>query len=242
MAQLSLVGWINGLSASGLVVFGIIFGSYVLYKGKRADAKLLIVLGFTFIFASLGWLGNLVDFITILTTGSNMANPYGIYIILSNMWLPLTILTAMYVGAELIISEKTKLIVVIFIVLGSIYEFFLFLDPLGSYNFVYPSPSGINLIDEIMILFSPLGIITAVYVLSVAIFLGVGFLVKAIQSSGKIRINFLIIWIGILLYVGFATLDALGGSFPAIVLVFFRMGVLFSLLMMYFGYFRYIGI
>ncbi|MBD3255023.1 MAG: hypothetical protein GF383_08010 [Candidatus Lokiarchaeota archaeon] len=241
IASLSLIGWINALSASGLVVFGTLFGIYILYKAKKTDARLIYYLGFTVISAALGWLGNLVDFITILLTSRNMANPHGIYIVLSNVWLPLTIVLAIYVGIELIMPEKTKFILPVFIVLALIYEFFLLIDPFGSYNFVYPTPNGSNLIDEILITFSPLGILTIVFIVSVAVFIGIGFLIKAIQSSDKIRTNFVIISLAAFLFILFGMLDTSGGLFPTIFLVFIRLGILSSLVLMYLGFFRHIG-
>ncbi len=240
MVSLTLVGWMNGLSASGLVIFGIIFGLYVIYKAKKTNAQLLYFLGFTIIFAGLGWLGNLVDFITILSTGSNMDNPR-VYILLSMMWLPLTIICAMYVGAELILPERKWYIMTIYVILGVIYEIVALLFTSSAYTFVYPSPKGSNLIDESMIFISPIGILTIIFVLSVAIFLGFGFIAKAIQSSGKIRTNFLIVSIGVFLYLVFGMLDTIGGLLPAIALVFIRIGILCSLSIMYFGFFRHLG-
>ena len=240
MASLSLVGWINSLSASGLVIFGIIFGVYVMYKAKKTNAQLLYFLGLTILFAGLGWLGNLVDFMTILSTGSNMDNPR-IYILLSMVWLPLTIICAMYVGIELIIPERKWYIMAIYIILGVIYEIFLFVFTFSAYTIVYPSPKGSNLIDESLIFISPVGIITIIFILSVAIFLGFGFMVKAVQSSGSIRTNFLIVSIGVFLFIVFGMLDTFGGLLPAIALVFIRIGILCSLTIMYFGFFRHLG-
>ena len=61
---LSTVGWMSGLSASGVVISGIMMGLYVIYESKKTNAKLLFYMGLMITFAALGWLGNLVDFET----------------------------------------------------------------------------------------------------------------------------------------------------------------------------------
>ena len=239
MASLSLVGWFNGLSASGLVIFGIIFGLYIIYKARKSNAQLLYIIGLVIIFAGLGWLGNLVDFITILLTGQNMDNSSGTYILLSMMWFPLTVLCTMYVGAELLIPSKKWYFVSIYVILGVLFEIFLFLDPFGSYAFSYPSPSGSDLIDEGLIYSSPVGIIMIIFILSEVVFWGFGFIYKAIQSTGRVRMNFLIVSLGSFMFLIFGVLDNLG--FPGIALVFFRIGILSSMWLMYFGFFRHLG-
>ena len=240
MVSLTLVGWINGLSASGLVIFGVALGLFVIYKAKKTNAKLLYLVGSTIIFVGLGWLGNLVDFFTILATGSNMSNPE-IYIILSMVWFPFTAFSAVYVGAKLLIPEKKKFVIPIYVVLGVIFELFLFLDTRGSFELVVPSPRGSELIDESMVLTSPLGIIFIFLILSIVVFWCIGFFIKALQSSGEIRMNFLIMSIGTLLFAIFGFLDTLGGLFPGIILVLFRIGILSSMLIIYLGFIRHLG-
>ena len=240
MVSLTLVGLINGFSASGLVIFGVALGLFIIYKAKKTNAKLLYFVGFTILFLGLGWLGNLVDFIILISTGSNINNPE-MYIILSMVWFPLATLSAVYVGSELLMPEKKRYIVIIYVVLGVIFEFFLFLDTRGSFTFVYPSPRGSDLIDESMVFTSPLGIIFLFLSITVIVVWGLGFSIKAFQSSGTIRKNFLLMSIGSFLFFTFGILDTFGGLFPSIILVLIRIGILSSFWIIYFGFVTHLG-
>jgi hypothetical protein len=240
MGSLTLVGWINGISASALVIFGVALGLFIIYKANKTKAKLLYCVGSAILFLGLGWLGNIVDFIIIISTGSNIANPE-IYIILSMVWFPPAILSAVYVGSELLIPEKKRYIIAIYVVLGVMFELFLFLDTGGSFTFVYPSPRGSDLIDESMVFTSPLGIIFLFLSLTVIVIWGLGFSIKALQSSGAIRKNFLLMSIGSYLFTIFGILDTFGGLFPSIVLVLIRIGILSSFWIIYFGFVRHLG-
>ena len=230
---LSIEGWIDGLTASGIVISGVLFGIFVIYKAKKTNAKLLFYVGLVNISGSLGWLGNLVDFLTILSTGSNMDNSYGLYIILSKVWLPINLLCAMYVSAELLIPEKKWYVVAIYSVLGVIFEIFLFLDVMNSFTFIYPSKSGEDLIDESIVFTSPVGIILIIFQLSALIFWGFGFLIKSIQSEGIIRKKFLFLSIGSFLFIVCGSLDSTLP--PSIILVFARSGILISFWLIYLG-------
>ena len=48
---LSSVGWLSGLSAIGVVLFGGMFGSFWMYKAKKTNAKLLFYFGLSISFA-----------------------------------------------------------------------------------------------------------------------------------------------------------------------------------------------
>jgi hypothetical protein len=231
--MLSNVGWINGATSMGVLVCGCIFGLFCIYKSKKKEAKLLLYLGLAAICAGLGQLGPFCDFLTILFTGKNMDNPYGLISLLSFIWLPFSILFAMYLGAELLIREKKKVILAIYLVLGIIYEFFIFLDPFSSFSFVYPKNSGEDLIDDSMNLFSPAGILTLVFALSALIFLGFGFLYQSIKSPGETRKKFLLLSIGMFLYIIFAALDGL--TTPGIGLIIIRIPQITGFWFMYFG-------
>ena len=238
--MLSVVGWISGITAAGVVIFSCIFGIFIIYKSRKSNAKLLLYMGLTILCAGLGWLGNFIDFIAILLTGKNMVNPYGMLGLLSTMWLPLTILCAMYVGSELMIPKAKWFIVLIYLILGIIFEICIFTDPFGSFIFISPEPSGSDLIDGPIIYTSPAGIIIIIYIISVIVFWGFGFLIKYLQSTGEIKTKFLIMSIGSFLLIICTSLD--GFIPPGILVVFVRTGVLISFWLMYFGFFRYLGL
>ena len=231
---LSLQGWLNGVSASGVVIFGCVLGLFYIYESKKTNAKLLFYSGFAIIFASLMWLADLVDFVTILLTGKNMDNSYGLWGILCLMWVPPANLLLIYICAELIIPEKKWYIVAISVVLGIIYEILLFLDPLSCLTYNYPATSGEDLIDESVVIESPFGIILFIMNGFLVIFCFFGLLIKAIQSKGVIRKKFSLLLIGQILFFIFAVSD--GWFFLGIVLVFTRIGVFSSFWFFYLAF------
>ena len=72
MAPLTIIGWLNGITAMGILIFGIIFGIFIIYKSRKIEAKLLFLLGIGNILIALVWLGSCCDFLTILITGRNI--------------------------------------------------------------------------------------------------------------------------------------------------------------------------
>jgi len=188
---LSLAGWLNGVSASGVVIFGCVFGLFLIYKSRKTNAKLLFYWALASICIGLCWLGDLVNFLTILFTGKNMDNSYG-WTILTFIWLPPSMLFAMYVGAELLMPEKKWYIVGIIVVLGIFFELFIFIDPIGSFTVVYPDKPGEDLINSSLAFGSPAFIFGTIFMLFGLIFFGFGFLYKSIKSKGVIRKKFLL--------------------------------------------------
>ncbi|MFW9999741.1 MAG: hypothetical protein ACFE9Q_10885 [Candidatus Hodarchaeota archaeon] len=55
----------------------LIFGIYCLYQSRKKNVNLLLFLGLASIFGGLLWLGNIIDFFSILITGFNIDNTYG---------------------------------------------------------------------------------------------------------------------------------------------------------------------
>ena len=230
---LSLAGWMGGLSASGIVFFGCLFGLFWMYKGKKTNAKLLFYWGLVTIFTSLMWLGDLVDFVTILLTGKNMDNSYGLYCLISWMWIPPSNIVILYIGAKLLIPEKKRYIVAmlsIYTILGVIFEIFLFFDVMNSSVFFYPKTPGEELISINFVYSSPLGIIFIILSLLNLLLLP-GFIFKSFQSTGLVRKNFLILSIAYFLVFICSILEV--SSPPGIILVFVRIGVVSSLWIFY---------
>ena len=142
------MGWINGITAIIHLLFGCTFGLFLIYKSKKTNAKLLFYLGLSIFFLGLISLGNILDFMTILFTGRNMDNSYGLKIILGYMWFGPAFTFAAYVAVELLIPEKKWYLVAIYSLLGVICEILLFLDPLGSVELIYPATQGEDIIDD----------------------------------------------------------------------------------------------
>ena len=138
--MLDFLGWIDGITASGVVIFGVVFGLFFIYKARKTKAKILNYLGLANLFAGLMYLGVFVDFLFVLVTTINMEYPitYGIVGILSYIWLAPAIITAIYIGAELLIPKAKWYVVIIFIILSIIFEILIFTDPFSAFKFQDP--------------------------------------------------------------------------------------------------------
>lgn len=206
---------------------------YVVYKSRKTHLNLLLYLGLVFIFAGLIYTGDFLDFLTILLTQTNIDNSFGIIGLINWMWFPGVVIFAMYLGAELIIPEKKWYIFSIYLILGIIFELFLFFDLSGSITYVNPLNPGEDLINDNLVFESIAGILVLVFLLSILIFDGIGFLIKSIQSTGVIKKNFLLLSLGAFIYIIGGILDGLFS--PGISLIFIRSAMALSALLFYFG-------
>ena len=63
---LSMIGWINGLSAMGVLISYCAMGLFFIYKSKKTGAKMLVLLGTANLFAGLTFLGVFLDFFLVI--------------------------------------------------------------------------------------------------------------------------------------------------------------------------------
>jgi len=229
--MLTVFGWIDGITASGVVIFGFIFGFFFLYKARKSGAKILTILGFVNILAGLMYLGVFTDFLVVLATETNL-DPYFLVGILSYIWFAPIIILALYIGAELLIPKKKWYLLFIIISLCILFEILFFLNPMTTFKFVLP-PVGEALIDYNVNMFTPAGIIMAILLLAVLIILGFGFLIKSIQSTGVLRKKFLFLSLGAISFCIFGLLEGL--TEPGFMVIFVRIGYLISFWLMYYG-------
>lgn len=229
---LSLEGWLNGITALSVVIIDVIFGIYILYKSRKLNATLLTYAGGTVFFTGMLWLGPTSDFLTILLTQSNMS-PSWLYGMLSYMWIAPAVFFAMYIGAELLFPEKKKVVLVIYLILGILFEILLFTNLEGSFVYTIPVVSGENIIDTSFDYGYPTFILIVVFILSVFFLNGIGFLRKALQSTGNIKRKFLSLSIGFLLFSIAAVFDSVVP--PGLALPFVRIAVLGSAILIFWG-------
>ncbi|MFW9895879.1 MAG: hypothetical protein ACFFD7_08750, partial [Candidatus Thorarchaeota archaeon] len=104
---LDLNGWIDGITASGVVIFGFAIGFFFFYESKKRNAKLLSYLGLANLFAGLMFLGVFLDFLLVIIIQQNIVNN-GTVALLSYIWFAPVIISAMYIGAELL-TPKIKI-------------------------------------------------------------------------------------------------------------------------------------
>jgi len=230
---LSFIGWLNGLTASGVFLFSVIFGLFAIYKARKTHSKPLLYLGLTYFFAGLIFTGDFLDFVTVLLTQTNIDNSIGIIGLINWMWFPGVAIFGMYFGAELIVPKKKWTIFIIYLILGIIFDVFLFLDPASALTYTYPTIPGEDLINDNLVLESVVSILALIFLLSILILDGFGFLRKAIQSTGIIRRKFYYLSIGAFLYIIGGILDGLFD--PGISLIFIRAAMIISALLFYLG-------
>lgn len=231
--SLSNIGWLNGITASGVFIFSCLFGLFFIYKSRRLKLKLLLFLGLVYFFAGLVYSGDVLDFITILITGNNVDNTHGIIGLINWIWFPGAVVFAMYIGAELITPKKKWLIFSIYLALGILFEVFFLLNPSGTVTYDNPTSPGEDLINDNLVFESIPSIIALIFLLSIILFLGVGFLHKSFQSTGIIRRKFLYLSLGSFVYAIGAVLDGLFS--PGIILIFIRSAMIGSSWLFYYG-------
>ncbi|MFX1241310.1 MAG: hypothetical protein ACFFA7_08695 [Promethearchaeota archaeon] len=223
----------SGITSLGVFVFSLVFGLFFVIKSFKKKSRLLTYLGLVYVFAALVYTGDVLDFFTILITGTNIDNSFGIIGLINWMWFPGAVVPAMYIGAILLTPNKKWYILSVYIIIGIIFELFLFLDLSGSVTFVNPAIPGNDLINDNLVFESIAGIAALIFLVSLLIFLGIGFLNKGIKSSGTLRTKFLLISVGAFIYIIGAVLDGLFS--PGLILIFIRSAMVLSAWFFYFG-------
>jgi len=203
-------GWLSGLTASLIVFSSVIFGLFSLYKSIKLKAKLLTIAGLVMIFVGFLWLGPTTDFFFKLIANTNLS-PVVIYVFLSYTWVPAALFFAMYLGGELLIPKYKWLLVGIFIVLGGIFEYFLWTQPNPgqSFEFIEVRPPVDGLIDAGFNNGHPTYLLVLIMLLSSLIFLGIGCFIKAKQATGALRKKFFYLGLGFTIFVICAALDSI---------------------------------
>ncbi len=227
-------GWIDGITASGVVIFGIIFGLFFFYVSRKRKAKLLLFLGLANLLAGLMFLGVFLDFLLVVITENNIDNSNGLVGILSYIWFAPTVITAMYIGTELLTPKMKWYIISIIAIISIIFEIVIFMDPLNAFYFDEPTTiPPERLIDYNVNLDTMAGMLVGSLLLSVLIFLGIGFLYKAFQSTGEIKRKFYFLSLGSLCFCIFGLLEGL--TAPGFMVIIVRIGYLSSFWFMYVG-------
>ncbi|TFF87384.1 MAG: hypothetical protein EU549_04835, partial [Promethearchaeota archaeon] len=230
--NLGLNGYLNGLSALGVLIVNIIIGIYIMYKAIKLDAKLLKYSAVMIILIGFLWSGPSLDFVTILLTQYNI--PYDIrvlYVYASYVWVAPAIFLATIIGAELIAPDKKKYILGFILIVSIVFEIGVIAFPLLSYDYPEPYPTGQNLIDTSL----NYGFFTfyalLIIIVTIVLFNGIGAILKARDSSGILRKKFLFLSLGFILFPIAAVFDTLIPPGPFLPIV--RLLVILSAILLY---------
>ena len=200
MLFLTDFSWINGITATFSFIFGLFLGVSVIWQARKWEAKLLFYMGINIVFAGFFWSGLFLDFVSLTTMGVNINIPPEALAIIYFVWSPIAFLFSFYIAAELFSPDKKLYITIPFLILGIVYEIFLFMFPLE--NVIVDNIDPGNMIIEVTIEpFKPAGLINYTFVLIAFIFCGFGYLYKGIKSK-DIRRNFFSLSTGYLLFAG----------------------------------------
>ncbi|MFX0102396.1 MAG: hypothetical protein ACFFCS_22715 [Candidatus Hodarchaeota archaeon] len=194
--SLSLDGWLEGISASMVIISGCLIGSFCVYISRKTKVRLLLFMGLLIISVCFAWLGEFIDFLTILTTNNNMDNTYGQHGIINFILAPVYATCGVYITIDLVKPKRKWYILPVYFVLAIIYYFILISNPLQHFNYIYPDTPGEELIDNPLAFDSPLSPFILVFLFGTTFFTGFGMLFKGLQSKGIIRRKFLLISYG----------------------------------------------
>lgn len=229
-----MLGWIDGITAAMVVLCGIGFGFYFLYQSKKKGARLLKHLFFITIFAGLLYLGVFLDFIYFLLTETNLSEPPGLVAVISYIFFPPIMVSAIYVGAEIEFPDKKWHLVRTYIVGSIFFYIMIFTFPLESFHIgSYALAGEDGLIDYNIELISPAGIVLILMLLPVVVAVGIGAMINSGKSSGIIKKQFFWLGCGAFCYGVFGMMEGLIQPGPLVVIV--RIGYLASFWFMYVG-------
>ncbi|MFX0102440.1 MAG: hypothetical protein ACFFCS_22935 [Candidatus Hodarchaeota archaeon] len=231
--MVSFFGWLDGISAVGVILFTLIVGIYSVAKAIKSKLKLLDVFGIMIIFTGFLYLGPTSEFLCLLFTNSNMDTTYGLYGKLSYMWVFPALICAMYLGTEFKQSPRQKPMLITYFLLGIVFELLLFLDISGSFTFTFELENpGQDLVDAQFNFGSPAFILIAFFIMTILFYNGVGALRNAHRSSGTVRRKFQLFAVGFILFSIMAIFDALAAPGPVLFLI--RIGMMSSAVSMYY--------
>ena len=201
-------GFLDGGTAALIVLSSVAFGIFSFYKSIKLNAKLLSIAGLAMIFVGFLWLGPTVDFIYILL-GLDNINPV-VYVRLSYLWVAPALLFAIYLGGELLMPKKKWILLTIYVALGIAFEYFLWFDTINSFKQPIEAKfPGNTIIDASFNTSHPTFILIAIFLVSALFFLGIGFAIKAKQSTGLLRKKFIFLSVGFIIFVLSGALDSI---------------------------------
>lgn len=201
--MLSIEGWASFISIVLILTIGCSLGIKLIYESIKKQGKLLFSAGLALFLLPLGYLVNFIEYLVIFTTGKNIDN-FDILLLLTllgDSMVGAAMMSLVYTGAKIFLPEKKRYVLFLSLVFVVIYELLLFLDPAGSI-IIYPplAPGEIghtfgitpgSLVSILIIL---------VFLPSLIIINGGGFLYKCIVSKGLLRKKFFFLFLGIFLY------------------------------------------
>jgi len=122
--SLSLLDTLNGVFSLIFVVISLLIGFIILSRFFKYKERIYLLVGATWIFISEPWWPSSLSFLIALINGVGI--PKGVYFLIGNIFVPVAIVFWLLAFTEFLYSEKRKLILSIFAVIGTIFEILFF--------------------------------------------------------------------------------------------------------------------
>ena len=196
---LSELGWIDAISITCFFLFNVMFGLYLVYKSRKTNAKLLLIVGIAIISIGFGKLHSVSDFIAILVTGRNLE--VSVYLRILIHYTPSYFygFFSIYIGIEILLKDNKKYALMIVLILLILLLIGFYVDPINQIDIIIPIPSGINLVEINLTFGSFVFILAIILGLLALVFSGFGLLLKSFQVEGLLKKKYLFLAIGVFL-------------------------------------------
>ncbi|MHA1111917.1 MAG: hypothetical protein ACTSRE_12490 [Promethearchaeota archaeon] len=260
----NFASWTNEITGSIILVFGITLGIVLIFRHKESRARIVLLFGITSIFVGLIYLVfplRMLSYIfpqltEIVFWKSPINDSYVILSLTTYVWIGVTVLSATYLGVELLVPRKLELgklkvtheklksqkkdslsrffikwallwrvkrprllLLVPAWILMLVWQGFVFFGP----NSWIKDPGTMEVIgDTSFKIPSPPFFLMMFFALYLLIFLGLGFLLRAIRTGGVFEEKFVILSVGIFLMILeliFEGIPTIGESFEIMLLL-----------------------
>jgi hypothetical protein len=149
--SLSPLDTVNGVFSLIFVAISLLVGVIILTRYFKYKERIYLLVGMTWILISEPWWSSSLSFLVALSNGVGL--PDQIYFLIGNTLVPLAIILWLLAFTVFLYTEKRKLILMIFAIIGASFEIlffiFLYLDPslIGELN----GPVDVNYNSFIMV-------------------------------------------------------------------------------------------
>jgi hypothetical protein len=226
--SLTPIDTLNGIFSLIFVAISFLVGIIILSRFFKYKERIYLLVGLTWIFISEPWWPSSISFLVALSNGIGI--PSGFYFLIGNIFVPLAIVLWLLAFTEFQYTEKRKLILAIFAVIGIVFEIlffvFLFLNPsiIGQLN----GPVDVNYESFIMVF---LIIFLAIVVISGFLFANLS--LKSKDPEVKLKGKLLII-----AYIAFSVGALLDASVPfnELIVIIIRLILILSAFCWYGGF------
>ncbi len=226
--SLTPIDTVNGIFSICFVIISFLVGIIILSRYFKYKERIYFLVGLTWIFISEPWWPSSISFLVAL--GNGIGIPSEVYFLVGNIFVPLAIILWLLAFTEFLYSEKRKLILSIFSIIGGIFEIlffvFLFLNPslIGELN----GPVDVNYRSFIMVF-----LIIFLSIVVVTGFLFANLSLKSRDPEVKLKGKLLIV-----AYIAFAVGALLDASVPfnELIVIIIRLILILSALCWYGGF------